>query len=119
LVLEIEQVFDEQVFEAKGVIMSVRVVNSPKMRARRWTAVLVMAIAAVIVAPQAFAQGPNEASGSDTYVVAAGETLWSIAQAITPSSGDVRDTVATVKSMNMLESSSIRAGDQLLIPIYG
>jgi Tfp pilus assembly protein FimV len=118
-VLEIEQVFDEQVFEPRGVIMSVRVVNSPKMRARRGLAVFAIAVAAVIVAPQAFAQESSAPPASDTYVVAHGETLWSIAESLTPPSGDVRDTVDTVMSMNLLDSASISPGDQILVPIYG
>ena len=99
--------------------MSIRVVKTAKMRARRWIAVLVVAVVALVVAPRAFAQDDSARSASDTYVVAQGETLWSIAQAITPSSRDVRDTVETVKSMNLLASSSIKPGDQLLVPIYG
>ena len=99
--------------------MSIRVVNTAKMRARRWTAVVVVAVVALVVAPQAFAQSDSAPSASDTYVVADGETLWSIAQSITPSSRDVRDTVETVKSMNLLDSANIRPGDQLLVPIYG
>ncbi len=99
--------------------MSIRVVKTAKMRARRWTAVLVVAVVALVVAPQALAQGASAPAGSNTYVVAEGETLWSIAQSITPASGDVRDTVATVKAMNLLESADIRPGDQLLVPIYG
>jgi len=118
-VLEIEQLFDEQVFEWRGAIMSIHMVNTPKTRVRRWVAVLVVAVGTIIVAPQAFAQDANEPAASDTYVVASGETLWSIAQSITPPSGDVRDTVATVKSMNLLDSANIAAGDQLLVPIYG
>jgi LysM repeat protein len=112
-------VFDERVFEWRGVIMSIRVVKTAKMRARRWTAVLVVAVVALVVAPQAFAQGGSATPGSDTYVVSAGETLWSIAQSITPASRDVRDTVETLKSMNLLDSANIRPGDQLLVPIYG
>ena len=99
--------------------MSVRVVKTTQMRARRWTATLVLGLVALVVAPQAFAQGASSPSASDMYVVAEGETLWSIAEAITPLSGDVRDTVETVKSMNLLESANIRPGDQLLVPIYG
>ncbi len=99
--------------------MSIRVVKTAKMRLRRWTAVLVVAVVALVVAPQAFAQGDRAPSASDTYVVSNGETLWSISQAITPSSRDVRDTIETVKSMNMLESANIRPGDQLVVPIYG
>lgn len=99
--------------------MSIRVVKTAKMRARRWTAVVVVAVVALVVAPQAFAQDESMPSASDTYVVADGETLWSIAEAITPSSRDVRDTIETVKSMNLLDSANIRPGDQLLVPIYG
>jgi len=99
--------------------MSIRVVKTAKMRARRWTAVVVVAVVALVVAPQAFAQGESMPSASDTYVVADGETLWSIAEAITPSSRDVRDTIEIVKSMNLLDSANIRPGDQLLVPIYG
>ncbi|NTV40495.1 MAG: LysM peptidoglycan-binding domain-containing protein [Demequinaceae bacterium] len=99
--------------------MSIRVVNTAKMRARRWAAVVVIAVVALVVAPQAFAQGDSAPSASNTYVVAEGETLWSIARSITPTSRDVRDTVDTVKSMNLLDSADIRPGDQLMVPIYG
>lgn len=99
--------------------MSIRVVKTAKMRARRWTAVLLVAVLALVVAPQAFAQGGSAPSASNTYIVAEGETLWSIAQSITPASGDVRDTIVTVKSMNLLDSANIQPGDQLLVPIYG
>lgn len=99
--------------------MSIRVVKTAKMRARRWTAIVIVAVAALVFAPQAFAHSDGGPAGSDTYVVGEGETLWSIAQSITPDSGDVRDTVETVKSMNLLESANIRPGDQLLVPIYG
>lgn len=99
--------------------MSIRVVKTAKMRARRWTAIVIVAAAALIFAPQAFAHDDAGPAASDTYVVGEGETLWSIAQSITPASGDVRDTIDTVKSMNMLDSANIRPGDQLLVPIYG
>lgn len=99
--------------------MSIQMVNTPVVRARRWFAVVVLAGAAVVVAPQAFADDVAGPAASDTYVVADGETLWSISLAITPADRDVRDTVETLKSMNMLESASIRPGDQLIVPIYG
>lgn len=99
--------------------MSIRVVKTAKMRARRWAAIVVVGVFALVVAPQAFAQAGSEKPASDTYLVSEGETLWSISASITPTSRDVRDTVDTVKSMNLLESASIRPGDQLLVPIYG
>lgn len=99
--------------------MSIRVVKTAKMRARRWSAILVVGVVALVVAPQAFAQDGSAPAASDTYVVSEGDTLWSIAASITPSSRDLRDTVETVKSMNLLDSANIQAGDQLLVPIYG
>ncbi len=52
-------------------------------------------------------------------MVAQGETLWSIAQSMTPVDRNVSDTVATLKTMNAMESSTIHSGDQLIVPIYG
>lgn len=99
--------------------MTVRMVNTPAVRVHRWVAATVLAAVALVVAPQAFAQESGAPAASDTYVVAQGETLWSIAQAITPTDRNVRDTVATLKSMNVMDSSMIRSGDQLIVPIYG
>lgn len=99
--------------------MAIRMVNTPAVRIRRWIAATVLATVALVVAPQAFANDASEAPASDTYVVSQGETLWTIAQSLTPSGGDVRDTVATIKSMNVLESSTIIPGDQLVVPLRG
>jgi LysM repeat protein len=117
-VLQIEHTFDEQVFEG-GIEMTIHMVNTPATRVRRWVAVLVVAAVALVIAPQAFAQEPGAPAATDTYVVAQGETLWSIAQSITPSDRNVRDTVATLKSMNVMDSSTIHIGDQLIVPLYG
>ncbi len=99
--------------------MTIHMVNTPAVRARRWVAATVLAAVALIVAPQAFAQESGAPAASDTHVVAQGETLWSIAQSITPSDRNVRDTVATLKTMNVMDSSMIHGGDQLIVPIYG
>jgi len=99
--------------------MTIHMVNTPAVRVRRWVAAMVLAGIAFAVAPQAFAQDPGAPAATNTYVVAQGETLWSIAQSITPSDRDVRDTVATMQTMNVMESSAIREGDQLVVPIYG
>ncbi len=99
--------------------MAIRVVNTPAVRIRRWIAATLLATVALVVAPQAFAQGSDEAPASDTHVVSQGETLWQIAQDITPAGDDVRDTVEIIKSMNMMDTATIVAGEQLLIPLYG
>lgn len=99
--------------------MTIRMVNTPAARVRRWVAATVFAALALIVAPQAFAQESGAPAATDTYVVAQGETLWSIAQSITPLDRNVRDTVATLKTMNVMKSSIIHSGDQLIVPMYG
>lgn len=99
--------------------MTIHMVNTPAVRVRRWAAATVLAAAALVVAPQAFAQGSGAPAATDTYVVAQGETLWSIAQAITPSDRNVPDTVAVLKTMNVMDSSTLHIGDQLVVPIYG
>ena len=99
--------------------MTIRMVNTPAVRVRRWVVATTLAGIAFAMAPQAFAQEAGAPASTDTHIVAQGETLWSIAQSITPADRNVRDTVATVKSMNVMESASIREGDQLIVPIYG
>jgi len=97
--------------------MTIRMVNTPAVRVRRWVAATVLAAVALLVAPQAFAHESGAPAATDTYVVAQGETLWSIAQSITPLDRDVRDTGATLKTMNVMVSSVIHSGDQLIVPI--
>lgn len=99
--------------------MTIHMVNTPAVRVRRWAAATVLAAAALVVAPQAFAHDAGAPAASDTYVVAQGETLWSIALSITPADRHVSDTVATLKAMNVMDSSTIHSGDQLVVPIYG
>jgi hypothetical protein len=127
-----------RIAEVDAVLKSVQVLTSVKWRAdmaitmggvtirpmpgaaARWRriAVVVALLAAVaFVAPRAMASDSGAASvPADTWTVAQGETLWSIASAITAPGQDVRDTVAAIKGLNALDSSAIRAGEQLLIP---
>lgn len=52
----------------------------------------------------------------DAYRVSPGDTVWIIAEEITPPGGDVRDTVGTIKRINRLEGSVIRPGQILEVP---
>jgi hypothetical protein len=45
-----------------------------------------------------------------------GETLWAVAQRIAPKN-DPRDVVAQIRRINHLQSSGLRVGQQLLLPI--
>ena len=99
--------------------MSIHAVKTPAARARRVMVVLALLAVAAIFGPQAFATESTEPVLSDTYTVVAGETLWSIAALVTSADGDVRDTVAAIQELNGMESASLRAGQQILIPSLG
>ena len=51
-----------------------------------------------------------------TYQVQTGDTLWDLAEEVTPSDVDVREVIATIKRINGLETSSLAIGQTLLIP---
>jgi LysM repeat protein len=45
-----------------------------------------------------------------------GDTLWTVAQRIAPDN-DPRDVIAQLRRINHLQSSSLRVGQQLLLPV--
>lgn len=96
----------------------VHMIDTPQARRRRRTlAVVVVAIAVAIIGPRAMAgDDAAEAVPFDTYAVARGETLWSIAAALTPAGEDVNETIHEITELNAKTSSALRAGEQLLIP---
>ena len=54
-------------------------------------------------------------SAAVPYVVAEGETLWEIAGTVAP--GEPRDaTVAEIVRLNAMASSTVRPGEQILVP---
>jgi LysM repeat protein len=64
----------------------------------------------------AVASAPGEPVEVRVHVVAAGETLWGHAQRIAQPGEDVRDVVAHLVELNGLSSSSLQAGQRLLLP---
>lgn len=92
-------------------------IQSPLGRARRAGLMVVAAVLIALFAPQAFAgDEPGAVASFDTYTVAQGESLWSIASALTRPGEDVQDTVAQIQMLNAMNTSTLRAGDQLVIP---
>jgi len=78
----------------------------------------VIAIAlAVLGGGAALASGDGGApAGTFTEVtVMSGESLWSIAQDVAPDA-DPRDVVDAISRLNMLDSSTVSAGQRLAIP---
>jgi len=80
--------------------------------------VLLTAVAVVFFLLLASGAGAgNEVRPTGLHVVAAGETIWSIATEHTGAGEDVRSTVFDINRMNRMEDSMIRVGDQLVVPL--
>ena len=80
--------------------------------------VLLTAVAVVFFLLLAAGAGAgSEVRPTELHVVAAGDTIWSIAAQHTPDGGDVRTVVFDIKRMNRIEGSVIRAGEQLVVPL--
>lgn len=75
--------------------------------------------AALLLAPRAFADEPVSAGslGYDTYTVASGETLWTIADGLTAVEGDVAATVRAIMELNEMDSATVAAGEQIVVPL--
>jgi Tfp pilus assembly protein FimV len=79
--------------------------------------VLTVAALAVMKAP-ATASSPRDNTGgpvAERVTVRPGETLWAIASRVRPNT-DPRVTIARIKDMNGLTSSTLPAGKVLLVP---
>lgn len=64
--------------------------------------------------------GAIDAGAAETFemhTVLGGETLWTIAEDIA-GDRDVRDVVAEIQRLNVLESSSVQAGQEIALPNY-
>lgn len=101
--------------------VTITAIPTAAARVKRAFVVLVLIAGIALVAPYAMASdapatGNSETWVTDTWTVAEGETLWSIATAYTPPGGNVRETLNDIMALNALESTAIRAGDQLLVP---
>jgi hypothetical protein len=95
---------------------TIRPMPGAAARFRRVAVVVTLLVAVAFVAPHAMATDAPSTVPADTWTVAEGETLWSIAVAVTAPGEDVRETLSVIKGLNALDSSAIRAGQQLLIP---
>lgn len=64
--------------------------------------------------------GPADADGepavAETVVVQSGDTVWGLAERVTPADGDVRATVTAIMDLNDLQTSSLRAGTVVALP---
>ncbi|OZG57803.1 peptidoglycan-binding LysM domain [Bifidobacterium tissieri] len=89
-----------------------------------WARVVVGVLAIVICCLMVLAlNGPSNADSNaepmevTSYTVAPGDTLWSYAERITPRGGDVSETVDELKRINHLDTSSLRVGQRIVVPV--
>jgi Tfp pilus assembly protein FimV len=73
-------------------------------------------VASLFVGGIGFAGTQAERVPVSYVTVAPGETLWSIAGEVAPDA-DRRDTVARILDLNALESSGVRAGQRIAVPV--
>ena len=78
-------------------------------------AVLAAALVVLLMVPAADADRGGVPTVS--HVVRSGDTLWELAAAHTPPSGDVRRTVALIRAANGMASALITAGEVIEIPV--
>lgn len=95
------------------------------VRGRRLLGALLLAPVALGVGvgiaqvPAAIAESSTSAAAEtfETHTVLAGESLWSIAADIADGR-DVRDVVDDIVRLNLLDGSSVQAGQELALPNY-
>lgn len=54
---------------------------------------------------------------NEVHVVQAGETLWAIAESLVGPAEDIRAVVWELKALNGLSTSTIHAGDRIVVPL--
>ena len=78
---------------------------------------LVIAIIAVAVVVSGMRK-PSKAEVYREYVVSSGDTLWEIAEEITPEERDLRYTILDIEKKNNIEDGMIYVGQHIEIPVY-
>lgn len=78
---------------------------------------LVIAIIAVAVVVSGMRK-PSKAEVYREYVVSSGDTLWEIAEEITPEERDLRHTILDIEKKNNIEDGMIYVGQHIEIPVY-
>ena len=87
-----------------------KIVNLPRFIVSMTIIVCIISFVMSMLTSVVFSASPIE---YETIIVAEGDTLWSIANAL---EGNVRENIYNIKEVNNLESSMIYVGQELLVP---
>lgn len=82
------------------------------------TAAAALTLLAFFTAPAMASSGAPEVTRTIQVSVAAGESLWELAEEFAPER-DPRDVVADIMELNNLSDASLPVGIQLYIPVEG
>jgi LysM repeat protein len=74
-----------------------------------------VAVSLLVTSPGALAESTASSNNFDYVTVVSGDTLWAIAEMIDPT-GDPRDMVAELMTLNQLTSANLSPGQELAIP---
>jgi LysM repeat protein len=78
-------------------------------------AIPVVAVSLLVTSPGALAESTASSNNFEYVTVVSGDTLWAIAEMIDPT-GDPRDMVAELMTLNQLTSANLSPGQELAIP---
>lgn len=122
---------EERVSKAAGADLSTLAPTRPvvaqaeplrlSVRGKRVLVALAFAVAATVgaVAGTAASASGSSAPQTEVVTVAQGDSLWSIAVAVTGPGEDVRDVVSQIAALNDLEGTTLVAGQSLRVPTEG
>lgn len=75
----------------------------------------VVAVSLLVTSPGALAESTASSNNFEYVTVVSGDTLWAIAEMIDPT-GDPRDMVVELMTLNQLTSANLSPGQELAIP---
>lgn len=105
---------------AGGNDLVVTATPSPLVRRRRAAVVvatLALALMLAVFAGLVGATADGDVATDGVVTLQSGQTLWGVAEDITPAGGDVRATVDLVMQANDFESASLPAGTPVRLPV--
>lgn len=89
-------------------------------RMKNWKILVILTVGTVAFLIWLFwySQPSSEIIKWETYRVKGGDTLWKIAEGVTPIDRDIRDIIIVIMEKNNMKTVYIIAGEEIKIPTY-